>query len=85
MKMVLYERISAGIRSGVLADIDGDGYWELLGMENMWTIVAVGISDPQKGYHTAYDLPFPVLKGYNTGKTDPASMTNLFKSRGQPS
>jgi outer membrane protein assembly factor BamB len=79
IQAVLYERVSIGVRSEVLADIDGDGYWELLGMENPWAIVAVGVFDPHKGYYTAYDLPFPVLQGYDTGVTNSAFRTNLFK------
>jgi outer membrane protein assembly factor BamB len=83
IKMVLYERISQGVKSGLLVDLDSDGYWELLGMENRYFKPTRGIPDPQKGYYSAYDLPFPVLKGYATGNTHTAFRHNLFKPRGE--
>jgi hypothetical protein len=83
MKLVLYERVSQGVKSGVLVDLDGDGYWELLGMENPYTQPTRGIPDPQKGYYSAYDLPFPVLKGYDTGNNHTVDRPNLFKPRSE--
>jgi hypothetical protein len=83
IKMVLYERISVGIKQGMLVDLDSDGYWELLGMENPYTLPTRGTPDPEKGFFSAYDLPFPVLKGYDTGNTRTAFMQNLFKPRGE--
>ncbi|MBT3921204.1 MAG: hypothetical protein HOF21_01390, partial [Nitrospina sp.] len=72
----------------VLVDVDADGYWELLGMENPYTKIAYskptlgfGTPDPKKGYYTAYDLPFPVLKGYDTNNLDTVFRNNLFKPR----
>jgi hypothetical protein len=89
IRKLLHKKVSAGIRSGVLVDLDGDEYWELLGMENKFakltTISNKEVSDFQKGYHTAYDLPFPVLSGYGTNNIDTAFRTNLFKSRGKAS
>jgi outer membrane protein assembly factor BamB len=87
IQKVLYEKVSQGVRSGALVDLDGDRYWELLGMENSFTqlttIKTMKASDSQKGYYTAYDLPFTVLKGFDTNKVHSAFMTNLFKSRGE--
>ena len=82
---VLYERISQGIKSGVLVDVDGDRYWEILGMENRYTAeIFTGEkqeSDPKKGYNTAYDTPFPIHTGYNPINTHTAFRANLFKPR----
>ena len=72
--MVLYERISAGVKNGVLVGLDSEGYWELLRMENAYFEPTRGVPDPEKGYYSAYDLPFPVLKGYATGNTQAAFM-----------
>ncbi|MBL79346.1 MAG: hypothetical protein CMH70_09180 [Nitrosomonadaceae bacterium] len=80
--MVLHDRISRGLRSSVLADIDGDGHWELIGMENPYIKLTTGTSDPKKGFHSAYDLPFPVLKGHDTNNTHTAFQANLFKPLG---
>jgi outer membrane protein assembly factor BamB len=81
IQKVLYERISQGVKSGVLVDLDGDKYWELLGMENRYTEITEGRSDPKKGYYTAYDTPFPILTGYNPNNTHTAFRANLFKRR----
>jgi len=70
-----------GIKDGILVDLDADGYWEILGMGNLNLDTKWGVSDPEKGYYTAYDLPFPVLKGHDTNNLDTAVMKNLFKSR----
>jgi hypothetical protein len=80
---VIHERgMASGVLSGVLVDLDADGYWELLGMENPYQKVTfLGDEDPEKGYYTAYDLPFPVLKGYDTNNLDTAFLKNLFKPR----
>jgi hypothetical protein len=70
---VLYERISNGIQSGVLVDVDGDRYWEILGIENRYT-KTTRRSDPKKGYYTAYDTPFPIHTGY-----DPINTQSEFR------
>jgi hypothetical protein len=80
---VLYERISPGIKFGVLVDVDGDRYWEILGMENPYTAEIIfdekQESDPIKGYVTAYDTPFLIHTGYNPINTYTAFRANLFK------
>jgi hypothetical protein len=85
MQKLLQKRVSQGIKSAVLVDVDGDGFWEMLGMENSFnkvtTMSNVEVSDAEKGYHTAYDLPFPVLKGYDTRNLDTSFGANLFKSK----
>ena len=79
---ILHERgAGQGIKDSILVDVDADGYWEILGMGNQFRKTKWGVSDPEKGYYSAYDLPFPVLKGYDTNNLDTAVMKNLFKSR----
>ena len=65
--------------------MDGDGYWEILGMEDVYTAeIFAGVKEefyPKKGIYTAYDTPLQIHTGYNPINTHTGFRANLFKPR----